>query len=391
MSIVRVGIVGIGNMGSAHTSCIADGNISGMEAVAVCDINTKALEKFSQKYPQLKCYTDYREMIDSGSIDAVVVAVPHRLHAIIGEYALKAGLHIYIEKPVDVTVSAAKRLNEAAKNSDKVFCMGFNQRPEPAFKKAREIVTSGQLGELKRSIWIVTNWYRTQAYYDSGEWRATWSGEGGGVLLNQAPHNLDLWQWICGMPTSVTAYCDVAKYHNIEVEDDVTIFTRYENGAVGTFIATTGEYPGTNRLEVSGSLGKIVVEEGKLKWWKLNEDEREFCFNSDKSFPQIDMEYEELTFERGKLGHYATMQNFADAILKGESLIAPGEEGINELTLSNAAYLSQWTGNKEIKLPFDEELFDKLLEEKASDSVWKKNTQEEHLSSGYNERWQVRW
>jgi len=391
MDKVRVGIVGIGNMGSAHASCIGSGKIDGMVLAAVCDLNPERLKICEENYPDAARFEDYREMLKSGLVDAVIIAVPHRLHAKIGLEALEAGLHVLTEKPEDVMASQARKLNEAAAKSDKVFGIMFNQRTNPLFRKAKEIVESGQLGELKRSVWIVTNWYRTQQYYDSGSWRATWAGEGGGVLLNQAPHNLDLWQWICGMPCEVTAFCDVAKYHKIEVEDDVTIYVRYPNGATGAFITSTGEYPGTNRLEIAGDRGKIVLENGVMKWWKLKEAEREVCFKDASNSPKIETEYVEIVPEEKETAHAGILQNFTNAILKGEKLIAPGEDGIKELTLSNAAYLSEWTGNMPVKLPLDEAKFDALLNERAEKSSVKDDESGSHASKEYSTRWQVRW
>ena len=250
-------------------------------------------------------------------------------------------------------------MNEAAKKSGVKFGIMFNQRTNPMYAKAKEIVQSGQLGELKRLVWIITNWYRTQAYYDSGSWRATWSGEGGGVLLNQAPHNLDLWQWIFGMPKRVRAFCSFGKYHKIDVEDDVTIYGEYENGATATFISTTGEAPGTNRLEISGDKGKIVIEEGKLKWWKLEESEREFCFSATEGFVSPKSQYEEYS-EKEPEGHPQVLEAFAQSILNGTEMIAKGEEGLNSLSISNAAYLSSWT-NDWAEIPTDEALFEKYL------------------------------
>ncbi len=391
MNQVRIGIIGIGNMGSAHLNCIGAGRIAGMEVTCVCDCNPERLKLCQKQYPQISVFLDYKEMFASRKLDAVLIAVPHRLHAQIAAEALEAGFHVLVEKPVDVSVSAAIRLNEAAKKSDRIFAIMFNQRTNPLFLKAREIVQGGELGELKRSVWIITNWYRTQRYYDSGSWRATWAGEGGGVLLNQAPHNLDLWQWICGMPVSLTAFCDVAKYHKIEVEDDVTIVARYENGAIGTFITSTGEYPGTNRLEISGSLGKLVIENGMLKWWKLKESERTYCFETKSNSGKIETEYLEIVQKEKESAHAGILQNFANAILKGETLLAPGEEGIRELSLSNAAYLSQWTGNREISLPFDSRLFDEKLAELAKNPAEVLSRDGEKGYSEYSERWQVRW
>jgi len=392
MNSIRIGIIGVGNMGSAHANCIGNGEIDGMKLTAVCDIDPKRTDKYIESGSEIAVFQNYEELLQSKVIDAVLIAVPHRLHATIAIEALQAGIHVLTEKPVDIRVSQAERLNETAEKSGKVFGIMFNQRTNPLFQKAREIVQSGQLGELKRSVWIVTNWYRAQRYYDSGDWRATWAGEGGGVLMNQAPHNLDLWQWICGMPVSVTGYCDVAKYHKIEVEDDATVLVRYANGATGTFITSTGEYPGTNRLEISGDLGKLVLENGVLKHWKLETSEREICCTSEKGMPKPEYEYSEVIQEGKEPAHKGILQNFANAILYGEELLAPGVEGIRELMISNAAYLSSWKENKEIVLPFDAAEYDALLAEKQARSVWRdERVQEARESTGYKERWQVNW
>ena len=389
MENIRVGIVGVGNIGSAHLAVIAGGEIEGFTLGALCDISEEKREELAKKHPDIPVFSDYREMIGSGTVDAVIVSVPHILHAEIAGYALANGMHTLVEKPVDISVSRARALNAIAEKSDKVFCIMFNQRNNPLFQKAREIVKSGALGELKRSVWIVTNWYRTQAYYDSGDWRATWAGEGGGVLLNQAPHNLDIWQWICGMPRSVTAFCTEAKYHRIEVEDDVTIYAEYENGATGCFITTTGEYPGTNRLEISGDRGKLVLEGGMLKWWRLAEPEREVCFRTEDLWAKIDSEYTEIKDEDGTNGHVLNLQNFANAILKGTPLLAPGIEGINELTLSNAAYLSAWTGET-VTFPMDDGRFLQELRRRQAQSAVTEEQREADIGN-YKSRWNTNW
>ena len=391
MSDIRTAVVGIGNMGSAHAESIFQGNINGLILSAVCDSNQKRLHSFADAHPNIKAYDNFYDMIKSDEIDAVIIAVPHRFHADFAEIALKEGKHVLVEKPIDITVSKAVSLNKAAEKSDKVFGIMFNQRTNPLFVKARELVKSGQLGELKSTVWIITNWFRTQSYYDSGDWRATWAGEGGGVLLNQAPHNLDLWQWICGMPESVMVFCDIGQYHNIEVEDNVRMLTRYKNGAHGIFITSTGEYPGTNRLEVSGDKGKLVLENGVLKWWKLQNPVSEVNANSNKFFADIPYEYFEFKQEQEESGHKGILQNFADAINCGTELIAPGSDGIYELTLSNAAYLSQWKNNAEIPLPFDMAEFDAKLSEKAKSSKYVCAETDTIPSATYSERWKVKW
>lgn len=391
MNSINVGIIGIGNMGSAHAFCIAKGGVEGMNLVAVCDISESKCSGIKAQYPHISVYSDYKEMLENPEIDAVIIAVPHPLHADIAIDALKAGKHILVEKPIDIAVSKAKMLNEFAKTSGKVFAIMFNQRTNELFEKARDIVKSGELGELQRTVWIVTNWYRTQKYYDSGDWRATWKGEGGGVLLNQAPHQLDLWQWICGMPQSVTAFCDVAHYHNIEVEDNATIFTRYKNGATGAFITTTGEFPGTNRLEISGTMGKIVIENDTLKWWKLKISSKEFSQNPSEEYNEIPCEYTQIKPKGKESAHRGILQNFTNAILNGEELISPGYDGINELTLSNAAYLSCWKGNKEISLPFEMEEFDSQLSERIKTSKYTEKITSSKTVTEYEPRWQVKW
>ena len=391
MQTVRIGIIGVGNMGSAHAHCLHAGQIDGLVLTALCDCDPLRLQNCRETFPEVACFADGRALMESGLVDAVVVAVPHRLHAAIALTALKMGLHVLVEKPIDITVSAAAQLNAAAKDSGRVFGIMFNQRTNPLFARAREIVRSGGIGQLKRTAWTVTNWYRTQAYYDSGSWRATWAGEGGGVLLNQAPHNLDIWQWICGMPTHVCGFCNVGKYHNIEVEDEAMLYVRYENGATGTFITSTGEYPGTNRLEIVGDCGQLVLEKGQLQYTRLSASEREVCFSSSEGMPAIPCEREIYVPDGAETAHAGILQNFADAIRTGAPLLAPGQEGIAELTLSNAAYLSAWEGNRWVELPFDSAHFDELLRQRCAASLYRDTQTPEAMPEGYSTRWQVNW
>ena len=391
MDKIRAAVIGIGNIGTAHSNAISLGEVPGMELTGLCDCDEERLEAAGARFPGRRLCQDAREVFCDPEVDAVIIATPHPFHAELAMQALEHGKHVLVEKPIDIRISKARALCEVAKRSDRVFAIMLNQRTDPIFRKAREIVRSGQLGALKRSIWIITNWYRTQHYYDSGTWRATWAGEGGGVLLNQAPHNLDLWQWIVGMPTSVRGFCEIAKYHHIEVEDEATIMTRYENGATGLFITTTGEYPGTNRLEISGECGKLVIENGTLTHWRLSENERNIREHSDRNFANIPYEIETFKPETGGDGHTGILRNFTDAILHGSKLISPGEDGCNELMLSNAAYLSQWEGNREISLATDLDQFDALLDEKVQSSRGIKEAKTAIPSGQYSERWQVKW
>lgn len=390
MEKIRLGIIGAGNMGSGHLQNVIDGKCPKVEVTAVADIDPVKLENAGKQLPSLNCFDNAEKMLDSGLIDAALISVPHYDHPKYAIECFNRGIHVITEKPAGVYASQVRAMNAAAEKAGVKFGIMFNQRTNPIYKKARDIVQSGALGKPKRLVWIITNWYRTQSYYDSGSWRATWNGEGGGVLLNQAPHNLDLWQWIFGMPQKIRAFCATGKYHNIDVEDDVTIYGEYENGATATFISTTGEAPGTNRLEISGDLSKLVLEDGKLKWWKLSVPEREFCFTSKEGFVCPDMTYEEYS-EEAPDGHSTVLENFAEAILDGAELIADGREGLNSLSISNAAYLSSWT-DKWAEIPTDDKLFEQYLAELCkNENIKKLSSEHPNNDNSLNERWKVRW
>ncbi len=386
---IKFGIIGVGNMGKGHARNILDGKCPSVELCAVADIDPAKLDWAKENLGDgIARFDNAIDMLDSGLIDSCIVAVPHYDHPKYVVECFKRGIHVISEKPAGVYTRAVREAYEADRNGT-VFAMMFNQRTNPLYIKAHDIIKSGQLGNLKRMVWIITNWYRTQAYYDSGTWRGTWNGEGGGVLLNQAPHNLDLWQWICGMPKSIYANCTVGKFHNVGIEDDVTIQGEYENGMSATFITTTGETPGTNRLEISGELGKIVIEDGKLKWWKLDKNERDICFTEKDGFYSSKPSYEEYS-EPVPQDHPIVLENFARAILYGEPLIAPGEEGIKSLTLSNAAYLSTWE-NKKIELPLDEALFEEHLAKLRNAETPKTEAIDSGVDADISERWKVHW
>lgn len=370
MDKVRFGVIGIGNMGSGHVTYLTEGKIAGAELTAVCDIKPDRLEWAKKQNENVKLYENYKDMLYGGLVDAIIIATPHYLHPVIGMEAFEAGLNVLSEKPIGVYTKNIVDFMESAKTSGKAFGIMYNQRTNTYYQKMREMVQNGDLGELKRCVWIITDWYRTQAYYNSGGWRATWSGEGGGVLINQCPHNLDLWQWIFGMPNKIRAFCQFGKYHDIEVEDDVTAYAEYPNGATGVFITTTGEYPGTNRLEISGSKGKLVYEAGKLTFTKLEIDEREFCYGANGGFNTPPKEVINIECEGSGNQHQGITQNFTNHILNGEPLLAPGYEGINGLSLSNAMMLSTWK-NDWVDLPNDGSEFLTELEKKIALSTGK--------------------
>ena len=384
MKKLRLGVVGLGNMGSKHSQNIIQGLCPEVELAAICDLKQDRIDsvikfynenKETVAFSEPKTYLSASEMFKSGEIDSVIIAVPHYDHPTLTVEALDCGIHVMCEKPAGVYTLAVRDMIAAAdRNKDVTFAMMFNQRTNPVYRKMRELVQSGELGSIRRTSWIITNWYRPQAYYDSGDWRATWEGEGGGVLLNQCPHNLDLWQWICGMPKLIDAKLHYGKWHDIEVEDDVTAYVEYENGATGTFITTTGDAPGTNRFEIVMDGGTLVCDGKTLTLDKLEVPEPEFTKTNKRVFGSPKHAVSKVECEGENTQHCGVINAFAAHILHGDELIADGREGIFGLTLSNAMHLSSWT-RSEVELPFDEKKFYELLCEKINNSRKKTNVE----------------
>jgi predicted dehydrogenase len=377
---VRVGIIGIGNIGSDHAKSISSGAIEGMELAAIADINPVKLDWARENLPGgIKLFDDAEKMMASGLVDAIIIATPHYFHPPLAIKGFEHGLHVMSEKPAGVYLKQVKEMNEAAKKSDRVFAIMFNQRTNCIYRKMKEIVSSGGLGQIKRTNWIITNWYRSQSYYDSGNWRATWAGEGGGVLLNQCPHNLDLWQWICGMPSKVQAFCHIGKWHDIEVEDDVTAYVEYSNGATGVFITSTADSPGTNRFEILLNGGKLLCENDKLTLFKNKIPEREWNATYKGGFGEPGFETINVETDGQNPQHAGVLRAFAGAILYGKPLTASGLEGINGLTISNAMHLSSWL-QKPVELPLDDDLFLSELNKRIATSRLKTSASGKVLS-----------
>ena len=367
--MVRFGIIGNGVMGKGHANSILEGKIAGAVLTAVCDTDQSALDWAVERDANIKTFLNEEDMFTSGLVDAVIIATPHYDHPSLSIAAMNHRLHVMVEKPAGVFTKDVRQMNEVANNTDVVFGIMYNQRTNPMYRKMREIVQGGELGAIKRTNWLITDWYRSQAYYDMGGWRATWQGEGGGVLINQCPHNLDLWQWICGMPTRVNAFVHHGKWHDIEVEDDVTAYVEYENGATGVFVTSTADAPGTNRFEIVGDMGKLVCEHGELIHYKLDTSEREFNKTNKEMFgapswKKIVVDCTEtdvntnlpLGAPAGGTQHIGVLNAFVEKINATGELIANGTEGINGLTISNAIHLSAWVGET-VELPLDEDLF----------------------------------
>jgi predicted dehydrogenase len=373
MGLVKVGVIGIGNMGSSHVLKLDQGQIEGATLTAICSRNENRIEWVKNHTTgNVQIFQDEETFLNESGIDAVLIATPHYSHPELAKKAFAKGIHVLIEKPAGVYTKSVLEMNEAAKVSGKVFGIMYNQRANPLYQKLRDLIESGELGEIKRTNWIITDSYRPQSYYDSSKWKGTWKGEGGGVLLNQALHQLDIWQWTTGlMPKSIRACASLGKYHDIEVEDDVSAYVEYENGATGVFITSTGEVPGTNRFEIVGDRGKIVVENEKLTFYRLTQSEREFNATFTGGFGEPECWKIDIPVKSENGGHVSIIQNWIDTIVKGVPLLAPGEEGVKALEISNAIYLSSWL-NETVKFPVDPDLYYEKLQEKITQSTFKK-------------------
>ena len=368
MEKVRFGIVGCGNMGTGHSRHFREGNVTNGVLTAVCDVNEKKFAGFKERFGDTIAYFNNAEdMFKSGLCDCVIICTPHYSHTDLAISALDHELNCIVEKPAGVYTLQVKEMLARAEKSDKILGIMFNQRTNPAFKTMKKMISEGKIGEIKRTNWIITDWYRTQYYYDTGAWRATWAGEGGGVLYNQSPHQLDLFQWIVGMqPSKVHAFCHYGKWHDIEVEDDVTCYVEYPNGATGVFITTTADAPGTNRFEVTGTLGTLIFESDKLYYKQLLKDERIHCKEATKGFEPPEMlPTVEIELEGDNPQHLGILNNIANAILGLEPVYAPAKDGLAGVQLANAMHLSSWLGET-VSLPLDDMLFYEELKKRIA-------------------------
>lgn len=373
-SKVRLAVIGVGSMGSMHLRDIT--SLDNIELAAVCDTDQARADKYAQQY-SVPAYYDHRALLEAGGLDGVIVATPHYDHTPIAIDFMNRGINVLTEKPIAVHTLDAKKMIAAyeqarIKYPELKFAIMFQQRTYGFWQKIKDLIENGDLGRLVRTTWIITDWFRTQAYYDNGGWRATWSGEGGGVLLNQCPHNLDLYQWLVGLPVRVNGFVTIGKYHNIEVEDEVTGYFEHDNGMVGHFITTTAESPGTNRLEIVGENGKVVFEDGKLMFYRNRSSMLEFIQTCPRSFDKVENWPIEVPYQHhGQPGHRLMIENFASAIRSGEPLISEGVEGIRGLSLGNAIMLSSFL-KQPVEIPFDDALYAEKIAELARTSRFQK-------------------
>jgi len=357
MKPIRLGVIGVGAMGTYHAQQLAAGKVPRAELTAVCDRDPVQLAKF----PGVRTFAQHTDLLQAGVVDAVLIATPHYDHTTIGIAALQQGLHVLVEKPISVHKADCERLIAAA-HPGQVFAAMLNQRTDPYYERIRQLVQAGELGALQRLQWTITDWFRSDLYYASSPWRATWAGEGGGVLLNQATHNLDLWQWMFGLPVRVRARCGFGRHHAIEVEDDVTAVMEYANGATGVFITSTGEAPGLNRLEVVGDRGRVVYENNVLLVTRNAVASGEFSRQSDKFYDLPAQQTQRVEFPDHGGQHLAVVRNFVAAILDGEPLIAPAAEGTGAVELANAMI---WSALRDapVTLPLDSAGYQQQLQQ----------------------------
>ena len=389
---IRYGIIGFGTQGSNYSNILTGtASFPGFPAApipphctlgAICDIDPARRELAKQKFPDYPVFEDYRDMIASGHCDAVITTVPHYLHHEMAIYAMEHGMNVICEKPAGVRAKDVQKMIDCHEaHPETAFGIMFNQRTNKLYQKVKDIVASGELGQIRRSQWIINTWWRPDSYYRQSEWRATWGGEGGGVLVNQAPHQLDLWQWICGVPCKVTSLNLNGAHRDIAVENDVTMVTQYPNGATGSFITCTHDAIGTDRLEIDLDAGKIVVENSKTATvYRMVRDGRqvdEEYMNQHMSMMELAMLtssngggglYETEVFENSDgwgIQHGTVMENFALHVLTGSPLLAPGSDGIMGVRLANASQLSAWTGCT-VELPCDEEAYARELNKRIA-------------------------
>ena len=371
MKKVKLGVVGYGNMGMPVTEwLVKEGQCPEIDVTAICDCNEIRIAAAKKDYPDqgINFFADFDAMIASGEVDAVYIAVPHYDHPVLAMKAFEKGIHVMLEKPAGVYTKAVREMNAAAEKAGVKLGLMFQSRTSSVYKKLKDLLTSGAFGEIRSVNWLITSWFRSQQYYDSGSWRATWAGEGGGVLLNQCPHQLDLLAWLCGMPEEIYAKCSVAQWHDVEIEDDVIAILKYKNGAMGSFITSTGINPGSDRLEIATDRGTIIVENEKIRINELDTSLAEYTGVNQPPIQVAKVNYE--LQEPKAAGHALVLNAFAGAILRGTALVADGNDGLNELMLSNAMYLSAWT-NSTIKLPMNEELFYDELKKRIATSKHK--------------------
>ena len=369
MEKIRAAVVGFGGMGRQYVQMLDNGEIDDMVLAGVCCRNEKGQNEIRTAYPGVSVYPNVEAMFGcKNEFAAAVVVTPHATHVEIGKMAAAAGKHILLDKPAGISTKEVKELLVAAERAGVSLGMIFNTRMNRVFFRAKEMIERGELGRLNRAVWISNIWFRTPAYHNSASWRSTWAGEHGGLLINQSQHFLDVWQWLFGMPDHVLATVECGKYSDITVDDSMDVQFFYDNGLHGTFIASSGEYPGVNRLEIWGTKGRLCIEDSSQILFDENVvPTDEFSSRNQEIYGMPEHHAREITVEkRGAEGYQKIFRNFTDHLRYGEPLLATGEDGLRGVMIANGAYLSSWL-KKKVDFPIDDERYAAMLEEKAAE------------------------
>lgn len=362
ISTIKLGVIGLGNIAQQHIDNITNAHVNNCQITALCSRNkTPLADELGATH-----FSDYKMLIDSGLVDSVLIATPTMSHFDIAAYALQKNIHVMLEKPIGLSSYEGEELLKLT-DANTTFALMLNQRTDPTYQKIKDIVDSNVLGDIQRTHWTMTNWFRPDIYFQVSDWRATWKGEGGGLLVNQCIHNLDIFQWICGVPSEITAFSEFGKYHNIEVEDEVTAYLRYNNKATGVFVGSTGEAPGVNRFDIIGDKGSLHFDNGNLTQKLNDQSTAHFCANTDEMFGMPHVTESTILVTEIVNQHALIMNNFVNAILHNEKLIAPAAEGLASLDIANAMLLSTWN-KKTVSMPMNRQAYQTELNAKAAAS-----------------------
>lgn len=362
--MVRTALIGAGTMGKNYLRRVMKGNAPTMTITAVVARRAETQQEVREICGDtVSIFANEDELYaHSDLFDAVLIVTPHKLHPAMGMNALRHGKHLLLDKPVAESVAACRELLETAGNSGLVFSVVFHQRTYPKYQRIRSMIQNGEIGTVNRILLENSRYFRTPYYHHSGSWRSSWKGEGGGALINQGQHILDIWQWLFGMPEELYAEIGFGKYNDFRVDDEALLTMRYPGGKTGVFILTTGEGSYTEKLEIAGSKGTILLEEEHLTVTTFDQDLQEYRKNASvNSRENLRSDVREETFETNESCQEAILENFARAIEYGEPLLVDGQDAVNALELTNAAYLSAWK-HMPVKLPVDAEEYRKQLD-----------------------------
>lgn len=371
MEKIRMAVIGIGIMGKKYAKMIREGMISGMRLGAVCCRSQENIQwAKAQLGEEIPVFENTKQLFESSDLfDACLIVTPHKLHPEMIMQALDAGKHVFCDKPIGISMKQCQGIREKLDQSGLVFAMMFHQRMYPKYERIHTLLENGTLGQIRRIMVENSRYYRTWYYHKSGSWRSSWKGEGGGALLNQGQHLLDIWQWLFGMPDSLYAMIPYGKYNDFSVDDEATILMKYPDKKTAVLILTTGEGTWTERMEIAGSKGTLILEDNHLTLHLYDQDLDDYkktaaCSSREEFkekvleevFPEDQEPYEEM------------LTDFAQAVLKKRPVRVNGLEGLNSLELTNAAYLSAWTGET-VALPLDAERYERELEKRITDET----------------------